>query len=326
MTKRDGGPPVELLGRVLAGAGLRGPVTGIAVLGESSNRVWRVEVAGRRLVVRHRLDGSADLARKEVRLAGLLAEHGVPVPRVLAASFEEPVGLLLEWVEGTGLDVAARADGGAGRLDGAWRSVGEALARAHAIELPVAGELTGDGVAPFDGGWAGWATGFMPELLRWVADRLDLPVSRAAVDDFTARAAESLRDAPVRLIHNDALPQNFLVARDAAGEWRCTAVLDWEFARAGDPAWDLATLDLRGAGLVPRSFYDGYGVRPPEPRSTVHEVLAAAWKTRAQLEGRGDWTWTPLAARRAFLRDLPRLLTLDQRTPGADPPPDGPIC
>ena len=81
-------------------------------------------------------------------------------------------------------------------------------------------------------------------------------------------------------------------------------MLDWEFARAGDPRWDLATLDLRPAHLVPEAFYDGYGAHPGEPHATIYEVLALAWKTRAQLEGRGDWSWTPLPDRLAYLRDL----------------------
>jgi len=40
------------------------------------------------------------------------------------------------------------------------------------------------------------------------------------------------------------------------------AWLDWEASRPGDPAWDLARLELgrRAEGLaVPAAFYDGYG-------------------------------------------------------------------
>jgi len=82
--------------------------------------------------------------------------------------------------------------------------------------------------------------------------------------------------------------------------------LDWEFARAGDPLWDVATLDFRPAGLVPIAFYAGYGQTPPEPQASVYDLLMAAWRTRAELEGHGPgWRWPPQAARLAYLRELP---------------------
>jgi aminoglycoside phosphotransferase (APT) family kinase protein len=127
-------------------------------------------------------------------------------------------------------------------------------------------------------------------------------------------ARGALRERPVRLLHNDALPQNVLVAPSAPvtsgrQRWRCTGWLDWEFARAGDPVWDLATLDFRPAGLVPDAFYAGYGGPPPEPQASVYDLLMAAWRTRAELEGGGPgWRWPPQAARLAYLRDLPSRL------------------
>jgi hypothetical protein len=70
----------------------------------------------------------------------------------------------------------------------------------------------------------------------------------------------------------------------------------------------VATLDFRPAGLVPDAFYAGYGAPPPEPQASVYDLLMAAWRTRAELQGEGAWRWPPQAARVAYVRDLPSRL------------------
>jgi aminoglycoside phosphotransferase (APT) family kinase protein len=52
-----------------------------------------------------------------------------------------------------------------------------------------------------------------------------------------------LDSRPVRLLHNDSHPWNILVD-SVSGDWRVTGWLDWEFAWSGDPAWDIARLDI----------------------------------------------------------------------------------
>ena len=94
------------------------------------------------------------------------------------------------------------------------------------------------------------------------------------------------------------------VARGPDG-WRCTGWLDWEFARAADPLWDLGTLDFRPAGLAPPFFYEGYGAYPAEPQVSIYELLMATWRTRAELEHGSHWDWPPRQARLAYLHDLP---------------------
>jgi aminoglycoside phosphotransferase (APT) family kinase protein len=151
-------------------------------------------------------------------------------------------------------------------------------------------------------------TDSLADDLRWLQAAVGgPPVDSALVERVAAAARRALRERPVRLLHNDALPQNVLVAPGPDG-WRCTGWLDWEFARAGDPLWDVATLDFRPAGLVPDAFYAGYGAPPPEPQASVYDLLMAAWRTRAGLQGEGGWRWPPQAARVAYLRDLPSRL------------------
>jgi aminoglycoside phosphotransferase (APT) family kinase protein len=50
------------------------------------------------------------------------------------------------------------------------------------------------------------------------------------------------------LVHGDFKPANLLVRRGEEGRWQVSGVLDWEFACAGHPLFDIATL-LRGLDL-----------------------------------------------------------------------------
>jgi hypothetical protein len=121
-----------------------------------------------------------------------------------------------------------------------------------------------------------------------------------------AAAGRALRGPPERPLRNDALPQNVLVAPGPGGGGAPGDSIG--SSRAGDPLWAVATLDFRPAGLVPEAFSAGYGAPPPEPQASVYELLMAAWRTRAELEGHGPWRWPPPAARLAHLRELPARL------------------
>jgi aminoglycoside phosphotransferase (APT) family kinase protein len=190
-------------------------------------------------------------------------------------------------------------------LRNAWRSAGEAMRMAHEIVLPQAGEIIRDQIEPFADGWAHYILEDIATDIAWLLDALNAPkVDLALLERVTAASIAALTGAPVRLIHDDALPQNILVNQEPDG-WVCTGWLDWEFARAGDPLWDLSTLDFRPAGLVPASFYEGYGAQPAEPQTGIYDLLMATWRTRAELEHGSHWNWPPQPARIAYLRTLP---------------------
>lgn len=304
----DFAPPPELLRPLLRGAGVRGEPEGITLLGVSTSRVWALTVGERRYVVRHRLDGDARMATKEAYLGDLLRRRGVPAPETLATVVgEHGVATLSTFLPGIRLDQAIRSLP-APALRDAWRSVGAVLRRVHEIALPEAGEIVGDRVEPFAGGWARYVTEGLTDDLRRLRSTLGEPeLSPPLLNRVVAGAAAALRDAPIRLLHNDALPQNVLVERGPDG-WRCSGRLDWEFARAGDPGWDLAALDFRPAGLVPPAFYEGYGAPPTEAHASVYELLQATWRARVELEHGPRWDWPPFETRVAYLRDLPRRL------------------
>jgi aminoglycoside phosphotransferase (APT) family kinase protein len=143
----------------------------------------------------------------------------------------------------------------------AWRRrpVGAATRRAHAEEmLRVFDNLEGTEAEP---------------AREWAVQHL--PQDRAAV-----------------LLHGDLLGQNILVFPDEA-----PAVIDWEFCRMGDPAYDLAIV-TRG---VCRPFQmargldrllDAYAAAGGDPikRSEVHfhELCLSARWYREALQGRGS--------------------------------------
>ena len=299
-------PPRELLRSLLREAGVHDALESTTLLGVSTCSVWAVTAGGQRYVVRLRLDGDAQMARKEGYLSELLRRHGAPAPVVLAMiANEHGVVTLSHRLPGIRLDRAMQTLSAAD-LWSAWRSTGAALRLVHEIVLPEAGEIVGDRVEPFPGGWARWVLEDLADDVRWLQAALGgAPVNLALLERVHAAAVDALEDAPVRLVHNDALPQNVLVAPGPDG-WTCTGWLDWEFARAADPLWDVATLDFRPAGLVPSAFYEGYGTQPSEPQASIYDLLMATWRTRVELEYGSDWCWPPQQARINYLRELPR--------------------
>lgn len=275
------------------------------MLGESTCRVWLLTVEDQRYIVRERLDGDITLAQKEAYISDLLRDKGVLSAEVLAVvDNEHGVATLTKWLDGIRLDEALTSLSmtDAKRV---WHSTGAILRQAHEIALSEAGEIVGTEIEPFPGGWAQWVLEDTVEDILWLQAKLNSPrVDQSLVERVLVAAKATLTDAPVCLIHNDALPQNILVAQGATG-WNCVGWIDWEFARAGDPHWDLATLDFRPADLVPADFHVGYGWEPPEPQASIYELLMAIWRTRAELEHETHWTWPPQAARIGYLQRLP---------------------
>ncbi len=68
-----------------------------------------------------------------------------------------------------------------------------------------------------------------PQLFR------EYPSTQAAKEWILSRLPDN---RPATVIHGDLLPQNIICGEDRS-EWK-VAVIDWEFAKIGDPAYDLA--------------------------------------------------------------------------------------
>jgi aminoglycoside phosphotransferase (APT) family kinase protein len=298
-------PSAALVLSLLHAAAIRSTPDSLTPLGVSTCSVWRVTAGGQPYVIRYRLDGEPQFARKEAYLSDLLHRHAVPAPRVLAIEANGyEVATLSTWLPGIGLNQALERLSLPDR-DSVWHSIGAVLRRAHGIVLPMAGEIVSDRVEPFAGGWARWVLADLADDITWLHAALAVPtINQSLLIRVVAAAIDALVGAPIRLIHNDALPQNILVAPGPDG-WICTGWLDWEFARAADPLWDVSTLDFRPTRLVPTAFYEGYGERMPEPQASIYDLLMATWRTRIELEQGASWDWPPQAARIDYLRNLP---------------------
>lgn len=240
-----------------------GPVAAmVPVSGGLANTNLRVDRAvGDRVLLRlYRRDPGQ--ARKERqlhdRLAGVL-----PVPRFVAGPRQDAAtGLtyaVLEWMPGERLELALPALDQDGRA-GIGRALGAVLAAVHSVRFPHAGFFDAElrPSPPLPGGAAGLAAFLRRCLLEPPGDARVSPSHAAEIVAFAAAAGDRLAawEEVATLVHGDCNASNILVAGG-----RVTALLDWEFAFAGSPAFDFANLLRPPTGRCPAfvaGLEDGY--------------------------------------------------------------------
>lgn len=213
--------------------------------------------------------------RKDIDLAGFV-QTGVPLPRLY---FGDPDAqrhsipyTIAEFVAGPTLrDVLRR--GAQNDYAGAMYAAGATLAALgrHTFEC---GGFLGHGleiVQPLQ-----WNAA---ELHWFVNDRLEHGGAAILGDQlakqvrtFVQRHASLLDDLPITnaLVHADYNEPN-LIMQQHGGQWRVAAVLDWEYALAGPPLYDVGVM-LRNAERWQRGFgdqfvqgfADGGGLLPPQ--------------------------------------------------------------
>lgn len=313
-------PAPGLVAELLAAAGIDGAwrVEPIGDAGRINRHALVSLDDGRRFVVREYgwpfgEPVAIDRLQKERWLHALLAEAGVPVPRILAmARTSEGEALLMERIGGDLLgEVCARepeAD-----LGPAWRAAGATLRRVHAIPPPARtpGWLTHEGVLPYEtGSWAGW---IRTQAVSWaIAVRRaapDVPVDVNACGGFLSKAAQLLEARPLALIHGDACAWNAVVTPHR-GAWRFAAWLDWEFAQIGDPAWDVVWMSLcrhQDIDPIPNAFFEGYGERVPQAIAGIYELIFHLWRAGEPLAR--SWNLAFVAAADRYLSNLPAHLS-----------------
>ena len=115
-----------------------------------------------------------------------------------------------------------------------------------------------------------------PEL--WATPQIASLLHLAAADSLLVSGLREARRMwrPLALIHADLKHDNVLVESTPEG-WKVT-VLDWEMARVGDPAWDLATLTSRLVAIT--------GENPPWSAATVAAAALLA-RTYSNFSGLG---------------------------------------
>ena len=207
--------------------------------GRATNGVYELVTDRDRMVLKTTDRAGWRLDKEAVILRELAPVEGVPVPGVIDwGTVGDTSYLVTEFCEGT---VAA-----AGTNEGArafLRALGRLVARVHdAVGFSQAGNpVAGDDGLRVDG--PGDWVGTLEELLDAEAQILrDTPFESAA-----DRAQSLLADhrglvadpSSIRLLHTDLNSENVFV--DSEGEVSC--VIDWEYATAGDPGWDLASVE-----------------------------------------------------------------------------------
>ncbi len=220
------------------------------LLGGRSNTNIAVNLADRphRVVLRI-YQGDPAQARKEAALARMLSERRAPIARMLHFADQNPVTghpyALIEWIAGERLEVAMRDFGPAGLMTLA-PAIGTALAAIHTIRFPHTGFFADDLRIPeaVDMGHGGLLAYLRRCLHHGPGEqRLGQKLTRDLMA-FVAREGHRLDawlDAPC-LTHADFNGSNILVRKTGDGPWMVAAVLDWEFAFSGSPAFDFGNL------------------------------------------------------------------------------------
>lgn len=235
--------------------------------------------------------GEPSAAGKEAALNALLLQRGAPTARFLHfAKTNQVTGqpyAVLEWIEGARLARIAR------RLDensqiALGERIGDALARIHAISFETPGfldeELRVAAAMDFS------QEAVLAFLRAWLeagllSERLGSELA-AELLAFFEREGHRL-DAwlgEACLVHADFNASNILVRRAADRSWRVAAVLDWEFAFAGSPAFDFGNLLRPPLGereafvaSVARGYLESGGMLPEDWRKAAKIADLIAW-------------------------------------------------
>lgn len=230
-------------------------------------------------------------ASKEAALNALVRQRGVPAARFVHFDPTNPITgqpyAVLEWVEGERLEtVLPGCD--AAMLAALARVTGRALASVHAIGFERPGFFGADLQVPasVDFGRAG--------LLAWLqrclrdgrgAHRLGQPLTQELLA-FAEREGHRLDAWLGRpcLVHADFNGSNLLVRRPPNRPWEVTAVLDWEFAFSGSPAFDFGNL-LR----PPLGASEVFGTTVVEAYAQAGGQLPEGWRHIAQIADLYAW-------------------------------------
>jgi len=268
----------------VVGAGRLAAITSVAAFGGGDrHRVFKVtyaDNAGDVAAVVVRVSTRSDAAEREQvdrEAAVLSALAGQAAPRLLDVSrdgrwFSAPV-MCTEFIDGDHREIAAAS---APDLE----ALGAVVGSVHARPADgLAGLPLGPG-APADhlDQWAGLIDGYQPRIRRPLPPEVESDVGRA-VPEAHRLLAGPLRDAwsaagerPV-LLHGDVASGNVLWAQRPV-------LIDWEYARLGDPADDVAYI-FGQHGLSARQregFWAGYRCSMRSPAVDRIAARARLWE------------------------------------------------
>lgn len=240
--------------------------------GGLANRNYRVTLDGAPALFRcppagDLAHGASDMAR-EAKVLAALHPHFPLAPRLLHACLDASVigvpFLLLEWREGVA--IGAEVPGPHADTASVWmpQALAGVMAALHRLDAEAVG--LGD---------LGRPAGFAGRQLRGWARRAEAAFGTErpkALDPLLARLEAGLpADAPVRLLHMDLKFDNLLLDLAARAP---TALVDWDMATLGPPAFDVAVLL-------------SYWMEPGDPAEVqalrALPSLAPGWPGRAEM-------------------------------------------
>jgi aminoglycoside phosphotransferase (APT) family kinase protein len=241
-------PAPETVARLLDTIFKARRVTNIQLLSEGlCNFNYRVDFDGEVESVVLRFYGrDASACQKEVDLLRLLGET-VPVPEVLHvdASRVGDVGpfVILRYVEGINFRQLRRT-GNADAVAQAAYSIGETLAAVGRFKFAQRGKLDAGPAVVSD------FLNALHAIPEWIDTCLASPALCSRLDERLRERVHQLAwsrsgaladlQTECCLVHGDFNNRNVIV-RCLQGRWRVAAVIDWEFAVAGSPLFDIAT-------------------------------------------------------------------------------------
>ncbi|WP_343714958.1 phosphotransferase [Inquilinus sp.] len=257
--------------------------------GGLANTNLRLDLDGPPPVVLRLYQRDPAQAAKERAIHALATQRGIPAPRLLGGGDDPATGLpfaLLDWIEGQRLDEAARGLDDA-ELPPLPRAVGAALAAIHAVTFDRSGFLDASltMAQPVDIGSTGLIWFLRHALVDGPGgDRLGRDLAERLVA-FAEREAGLLDrwPGPPCLTHSDFGGTNILVRREPGG-WAVAAVLDWEFAFAGSPFFDLGNLLRPPLGSRP-----GVAEAVAAGYRAAGGALPAEWRRMAALADLFSW-------------------------------------
>ena len=176
-----------------------------------------------------------------------------------------PIGLIETWVRGIPLTLYK----GSIYQDRIIQTIAEVAVSVHQLETKNFSHLQA-----FENSKAhvqSKLSSLSPELIK------EYSAALRAKEWILSRLPES---RPSVMLHGDLLPQNIL-CHETRAEWK-VALIDWEFAAIGDPAYDLAIVTRgdrklmginNGLGLLVENYRKAGGIELSAVEVRIHELL-----------------------------------------------------
>ena len=254
-----------LAGRLLAVAGVRGPVDSVRRLeGGISGSVFAVRGGGREVVLKLYREGMRVRMRREVLVYELLGRRApeLPVPHLLGADSSATLlpqsFVVLTKLEGTPLRTLALTER---ELIEANRKLGATLRALHRVGVDAFGEIA-DVADTYETNREFMLSRLEASLHEFERLGGDLRLRRRLGREIDERAGLFDKCEHAVVCHNDGHDANVLFAASPAG-WLLSGLLDFEHALAGDPLLDLACtyeFSERKSDKTLAALIDGYGL------------------------------------------------------------------